>query len=60
MICLFRGPAAKRGVKRGYCTDNGCTQFVTVRKQAGVPYSVYKCECPTRNASVLYRCVVPS
>ncbi|KAG8463575.1 hypothetical protein KFE25_003848 [Diacronema lutheri] len=53
-ICLpsgFWGPAAKRGVKRGYCADNGCGDFVTVRKQAGVPYSVYKCACPTSNAS---------
>ncbi|KAG8465729.1 hypothetical protein KFE25_005299 [Diacronema lutheri] len=58
-ICLptaFWGPAAKRGVQRAKCKENGCNVFVAARKYAGVPYNIYNCTCPTTNASALYDC----
>lgn len=58
-ICLptaYWGAAQDRGVLRGSCADNGCSQFVEVRKWAGVAYSVYACDCPTTNGSALYSC----
>jgi hypothetical protein len=61
-ICLptaYLKPAIKRGVIRGRCEDNGCTDFVATRTYMGVPYSTYNCTCPTTNESALYTCPEP-
>jgi hypothetical protein len=50
-------PAQKRGAILGAdCKQSDCSQFVRVDKIVGVPYNVYTCACPTKNASAAYTC----
>jgi hypothetical protein len=51
------GVAQREGVRRGECVHNGCSVYLATRKQAGNPFDLFRCHCPTDNQSMLYSCV---
>lgn len=50
-------PTARRfGARRGTCAQNGCPDYLVSRKQAGMPFDLYRCTCPSGNTTALYAC----
>jgi hypothetical protein len=48
--------AALNRMRRGRCVENGCDVYLASRKQAGMPFDLYRCACPTSNRTRLYSC----
>lgn len=49
--------AEQHRVQQGECRLNGCAIYLASRKQAGTPFDLYRCQCPTFNRTALYSCI---